>query len=116
MKIENISVEDLIEHSAKELMILQEKLAEAIDRRKKSEKSELIKTIRNLAKESGFTVEELMSLKSGDEAKVKSRSEVAIKYRNPANPEETWTGRGLAPKWLKELTGGDKEKFKDYLV
>lgn len=25
---------------------------------------------------------------------------VAPKYRNPANPSETWAGRGLRPRWL----------------
>ena len=28
---------------------------------------------------------------------------VAPKYRNPANPEQTWTGRGVSPTWVQEL-------------
>lgn len=28
---------------------------------------------------------------------------VPPKYRNPANAKETWTGRGIAPKWAAEL-------------
>ncbi|WP_141750786.1 MULTISPECIES: H-NS histone family protein, partial [Stenotrophomonas] len=28
---------------------------------------------------------------------------VAPKYRNPANSEETWTGRGRQPKWMALL-------------
>jgi DNA-binding protein H-NS len=28
------------------------------------------------------------------------RGKVAPKYRNPENPAETWTGRGLRPRWL----------------
>jgi DNA-binding protein H-NS len=28
------------------------------------------------------------------------RAPVMPKYRNPANPEETWAGRGLKPRWL----------------
>src|SRR5215472_10425548 len=28
------------------------------------------------------------------------RGPVAPKYRNPANPAETWAGRGLKPRWL----------------
>lgn len=35
---------------------------------------------------------------------VKKRKPSAVKllptYRNPNNPEETWTGRGRKPKWL----------------
>ena len=25
------------------------------------------------------------------------------KYRNPNDPEKTWTGRGKPPRWLKEM-------------
>ena len=28
---------------------------------------------------------------------------VAPKYRNPANPAQTWTGRGVSPTWVQEL-------------
>jgi DNA-binding protein H-NS len=28
---------------------------------------------------------------------------VAPKYRNPANPEQTWTGRGVSPAWVQAL-------------
>jgi len=30
----------------------------------------------------------------------KRRGAVAPKYRNPENPNETWAGRGLKPRWL----------------
>lgn len=32
-----------------------------------------------------------------------SRGKVAPKYRNPANTEQTWTGRGKSPLWVQEL-------------
>lgn len=36
----------------------------------------------------------------------------APKYRNPENPDETWTGNGKMPKWLVAYiaNGGTKEK------
>ena len=35
--------------------------------------------------------------------------EVLPKYRNPANPAETWSGRGKTPKWVvAELKSGKK--------
>lgn len=40
---------------------------------------------------------------------------VAPKYRNPANPSETWTGRGKQPRWLAELTAQGK-KVEDFLI
>ncbi|MEZ5852522.1 MAG: H-NS histone family protein [Hyphomicrobiaceae bacterium] len=30
----------------------------------------------------------------------KPGGKVAVKYRNPDNPSDTWTGRGRQPKWL----------------
>jgi DNA-binding protein H-NS len=41
------------------------------------------------------------------------RGAVAPKYRNPANPAETWAGRGLQPRWLAAAlkTGKKLEDF-----
>jgi DNA-binding protein H-NS len=38
---------------------------------------------------------------------------VPPKYRNPADPSQTWTGRGLAPVWMQELkdAGHDQSEF-----
>jgi DNA-binding protein H-NS len=50
-----------------------------------------------------------------DEAKTSKRSSSAViaKYRDPDNPKNTWTGRGLAPKWMKAYldSGRSKEEF-----
>ena len=36
---------------------------------------------------------------------------VKPKYRNPANRSETWTGRGLKPKWMvAAMKGGKKQE------
>jgi len=32
-----------------------------------------------------------------------TRAKVPPKYRNPANPEQMWTGRGRSPLWVQEL-------------
>ena len=41
------------------------------------------------------------------------RGKVAPKYRNPENPNETWAGRGLKPRWLTAAlkAGGKLEEF-----
>ena len=31
------------------------------------------------------------------------RRKMPVKFRNPQNPEETWTGIGRAPKWVQAL-------------
>jgi DNA-binding protein H-NS len=33
-------------------------------------------------------------------ASAKRRSKVAPKYRNPADPSQTWSGRGRQPRWF----------------
>jgi DNA-binding protein H-NS len=36
------------------------------------------------------------------------RGTVAPKYRNPANPSETWAGRGAKPRWMQALLAQGK--------
>lgn len=40
---------------------------------------------------------------------------VAPKYRNPANRQETWTGRGKRPRWLAALVEQGK-KVEEFLI
>ena len=68
-----------------------------------------------LAKEAGLTVADISKALSDGKVAKSSRSpkkvgksalsgkKVPPKYRNPANPEQTWTGRGVAPSWVQSL-------------
>lgn len=51
---------------------------------------------------------------NGKGHKRKSKGIVAIKYRDPSNPGNTWTGRGRAPRWLAaaEKSGRTREAFR----
>lgn len=40
---------------------------------------------------------------------------VAPKYRNPANPAETWAGRGLRPRWVSALLK-EGRRLEDLLI
>ena len=43
------------------------------------------------------------------------RRKMPAKYRNPQNPDETWTGIGRSPKWVQEILserGIDMTAFK----
>jgi len=58
--------------------------------------------------------------KRGRKAKAKAASpraggKVAPKYRNPANPEEVWSGRGMTPRWLSNYIQQGKSKD-DFLI
>jgi DNA-binding protein H-NS len=62
-----------------------------------------------LAKSEGFTIEELF----GNRARKGkgTRRPAKIKYRNPADHAQTWSGRGKQPRWFNAaLTAGKKEK------
>ena len=66
-----------------------------------------------LVKDAGLTVDEVVKALSGGKTKSTAPragkksglagKKVAPKYRNPANPEQTWTGRGVAPAWAQSL-------------
>ncbi|MGS1080426.1 H-NS histone family protein [Pseudoxanthomonas beigongshangi] len=120
---------DLRGLSAKELGTLIEK---ARQQQTKLAKRTPIATIRSkitkFAKAEGYTIEELFGAPGkappvrGRKAAAKSTSragrklgKVAPKYRNPANPKETWTGRGKQPRWLAAATAKGK-KVEDFLI
>jgi DNA-binding protein H-NS len=68
-----------------------------------------------LAKDAGLTASDISkALGAGKPAKASKATrgpkkgalagkKVAPKYRNPANPEQTWTGRGVSPAWVQSL-------------
>jgi DNA-binding protein H-NS len=51
----------------------------------------------------------------GKGGRVGARDAVAPKYRNPANPAETWAGRGLKPRWLAAALKSGK-KLEDFSI
>ena len=76
---------------------------------KRSKHKEVIAQIKELAASIGVTVEIHEDTKQAS----KNAAIVKAKYRNPDNQSQTWTGRGMAPKWLKALMdqGHDKSEF-----
>ena len=59
----------------------------------------------------GITIADLQSGKSSGKANAKSANPAPAKYRGPNG--ETWSGRGLMPRWLAALVaqGQSKESF-----
>ena len=58
-----------------------------------------------LAKAEGFTIEELFGRAR------RTRRPARAKYRNPADPAQTWSGRGKRPRWFSAaLNAGKKER------
>lgn len=62
------------------------------------------------AKKHGFDIHDLFGKGR------KGKGIVAPKYRDPKNPENTWTGRGRMPRWMAAATKGGKAKKEDFLI
>src|SRR5690606_38943405 len=74
----------------------------------KEKASRLRDKINAMVKAEGFGLDEVLG--RGGRAKTRG-SKVKPKYRNPADPSQTWTGRGKRPRWFNAaLAAGKKEK------
>lgn len=91
-----------------ELKGLKRELDKAIVNFDQKRKAEARRDIEAKAREYGFSLAELME-KTG-----KKGGTVAPKYRNPSNPDQTWTGRGRQPIWYREAieAGTDPDELK----
>lgn len=97
---DKMSVKELTDHIAR----AQKALAAVKER----ERSDLKQKIASLAENAGFSVGELF----GARGRGKSAS---VKFMNPDNRSETWTGRGRKPNWLvAKLSKG--AKMSDFAV
>lgn len=91
---------------------LEKQLQEA----RRAERSSVINQIKSLLAEHGLSVADL-GLKPGKPASTGSSTagkKVAPKYRNQATGE-TWTGRGLQPKWIQAAIASGK-KLEDFAI
>ena len=83
--------------SLKELKKLERDVAAAIDGFDASSKAAAISELEAHARQLGFSLTEL----TGAAVKTKStRAPAKVKYFNPADPTETWSGRGRKPAWF----------------
>lgn len=96
---------DLKSMSLKQLLDLRDRVDQAIAEKRDRDRAKVRQELAELAQKHGFSVKEVLGLSKG--------RGTAIKYRNPDNPSETWTGRGRKPNWLNaKLSKGSKlEQF-----
>jgi DNA-binding protein H-NS len=94
------NVSSMSENQLRELI---QRAEEALERLVAKRARSTLKEARRLAAEVGFEVTFAKTGKrGGGKAKPQSpRGKVLPKYRNPENPEETWSGRGRQPKWVQ---------------
>lgn len=99
--------------SLQELIAQKEALELEIERTKQKDRGEAIAKVRSLMDEYGLTPADL-SAKRGPKPRAGKGNKVAAKYRNVATGD-TWSGRGLQPKWLKAALGAGR-KLTDFAV
>lgn len=98
-----------------QLEALIEQAHDLIDRKQKEAVTTARAEIEKIAADVGMSVEELLGLQAGKAARKgpKEKKAVAVKYRNPKDHTQTWSGRGKSPRWLQEILnqGGKLENF-----
>jgi DNA-binding protein H-NS len=107
----DISTANPAEMSEDELrQLIQEAEKELSDRLSRRTRQTL-KEARRLAAEVGFDVSFTKAVESEGKKRGKgavTRGKAVQKYRNPENPEETWSGRGRPPKWVQAALAGGR--------
>jgi DNA-binding protein H-NS len=100
--------------TVKELADLQSRIESEIARRKEQDKAVLKQKFEEMAGKAGLSVAELFGISSKGRGAGRG-GKVAIKYINPENKSETWTGRGRQPRWLAaKLSRG--AKLQDFAI
>jgi len=100
--------------SLQDLLAKRAALEQEIEATQKRERQDAIGKVKSLMSEYGLTVADLSSKTAGGKAGVTKGSKVAPKYRNAATGD-TWSGRGLQPKWLKAALASGK-KIGDFAI
>lgn len=104
---------DLKTLSLKELKSLKARVEKEIARRATAEKKKALKELAAVAAARGFELEELLGggrkRAPGRRRKAPARARrTTAKYRNPDNPQQTWSGRGRKPKWVQDWLAAGK--------
>jgi DNA-binding protein H-NS len=100
--IERMTYAELVELSARITRLKTEK--------QNAERTAVRDKLIALAKQSGFDLHELMG------GRGKSKGAVAVKYMDPNNSANMWTGRGRMPRWMVAATKGNKARKEDFLL
>jgi DNA-binding protein H-NS len=107
---------DLTKLSRQDLSKLKSDIERELKKRERGEKAAAKKKIQAIAQSAGFTVDELFDEKKPKAAKSAApaagkRAKAKVKYRDPKNAKNTWSGRGRMPKWLAaEIEKGKKKE------
>jgi DNA-binding protein H-NS len=100
--------------SLQDLLAKKAALEQEIESAQKHERQEAIAKVKSLMSEYGLTVADLAGKTNGAKTGAAKGAKVAPKYRNAATGD-TWSGRGLQPKWLKAALASGK-RISDFAI
>lgn len=92
--------------SEKELQNVIDQAEKALVDKQLEKRKDVIEQIKMLATSVGLTVD----INEGNKKALKKGKKVAAKYCNPDDLSQTWTGRGVSPKWMQALVGSGRDK------
>ncbi|MEO8524974.1 MAG: H-NS histone family protein [Caldimonas sp.] len=98
----------------KELLAQKEAIEQQIEETKRQERGAAVGKVRALMAEYGLTVADLGGKTAPKAKSAGGTGKVAAKYRN-ASTGESWSGRGLQPRWLKAALASGK-KLTDFAL
>jgi DNA-binding protein H-NS len=99
---------DLESMSVDELWSLHEQVASVLTRKISAEKALLEQRLREIGQSTAGRAKEVSHAR-------RPYPQVFPKYRNPAEPSETWAGRGKKPRWLSAQLELGKQ-IDDFLI
>lgn len=104
---------NLSSYSIEELRELVEKAKKEVAYKEENRVQEVRNQIEQLAKELDMSVDEVMRYDARRKLKASVKTTGRIKFQNPSDPRQTWTGRGKRPRWLQEALdqGANLEDF-----
>ena len=102
--------------SLKDLIAERDEINAAIQEKQATEREAFRAEMSEKAAQLGLDLSELFGGKKRGADNGAARTPVAVKYRNPKDPTETWSGRGRPAGWIMRETDGDKKKFDKFLV
>ena len=105
---------DLKAMTLKELTKLKKEVNKALATVEARVRKEALKAAEKAAAGFGYTLTELSGeskpkakvKKKAVKGKAKAKAKAKPKYRNPENPEQTWSGRGRRPAWCNAAISG----------
>ena len=105
---------DLSLYSIEELKTLVDKARREITLKERNRLQEVRDQIEQLASGINMSLEDVMGYRPQSRITRRIKPRV-IRFRNPANPAQTWTGQGKRPRWLAQALA-QGARLEDFVV